>query len=176
MPTNHLIGLGERNPKNLRMQSGLYSLYGRDEPELVEDGRGFKGVYSSHPMYLMREKSGNYHVLFFKSSVAMDVDIRDTSVTFKVVGGIFHVKIFLGDKYPETAIRRYHRYLGGGYSLHPFWAMGFHQCRWGYMNGDRLIEVVSQHRNYDLPIDTIWSDIDFMIQKQTFSVDVSRFP
>jgi hypothetical protein len=36
-----------------------------------------------------------------------------------------HIKFFLGDKYPETAIKLYHQYLGGGYIVPPFWYQNF---------------------------------------------------
>ena len=46
----------------------------RDEPKLMEDGRRpGKHVYSSQPVYLMRENSKNYHVFFYKTSSPIDV-------------------------------------------------------------------------------------------------------
>jgi hypothetical protein len=32
-----------------------------------------------------------------------------------------HFKYFLGGQDPEEAIRLYHRYLGGGWTMPPFW-------------------------------------------------------
>ena len=52
-----------------------------------------------------------------------------TNLDFKVTGGIFDFKFFLGDEYPDTAIKKYHAYINS-YTLIPFWAFGFHQCRW----------------------------------------------
>ena len=61
---------------------------------------------------LMKEKSNNFHVVFLKNSVAMDVEVRN-DLTYRIIGGVFHFKFFLGDKNPETAIKMYHEYLGG---------------------------------------------------------------
>lgn len=69
------------------------------------------------------------------------------------MGGIFHWKIFLGDKNPETAIKMYHEYLGGGHSIPPFWSMGFHQSRWTYRTLQELIDVATTHQNISIPID-----------------------
>ena len=75
---------------------------------MLENGKGGgKNVYGSHPMHLMKEKSNNFHVVFLKNSVAMDVEVRK-DLTYRIIGGVFHFKFFLGDKNPETAIKMYH--------------------------------------------------------------------
>ncbi|KAL4490926.1 hypothetical protein ABPG72_008662 [Tetrahymena utriculariae] len=175
MPTIYLFGLGERNYKHLRLPPGVYTLYGRDEPSVIEDGKSGGNVYSSHPMYLMKEQSGNFHVVFLKNSAGIDAEIRQNSVTFKAIGGIAHFKLFLGDKNPETAIKMYHKYLGGGYIIPPFWSLGFHQSRWGYKSGNQLNSVVDQYIQSNIPIDTIWSDIDYFKSKKTFAIDTYNY-
>lgn len=50
-------------------------------------------------------------------------------------------------------------------------ASGFHQSRWGYKNADELIDVRDQYQKNDLPLDTIWTDIDYMINKTNFLLD-----
>ena len=49
--------------------------------------------------------------------------------------------------------------------------MGYHQCRWGYKTGAVLIEVLNKFKEHDLPIDTIWSDLDYMDRKMIFTVN-----
>jgi hypothetical protein len=85
MPTPYLFGMGERNSPSLRLKKGEYTLYGRDDPILVETGTRGNNVYGSHPMYLMKEKSGNFHVVFFKNSAAMDVQVADRAFTIRAV-------------------------------------------------------------------------------------------
>jgi hypothetical protein len=46
-------------------------------------------------------------------------------MTYKIVCGIIDLTFFLGDKNPETPVKMYHTYLKG-FTLPPFWAMGFH--------------------------------------------------
>lgn len=48
-----------------------------------------------------------------------------SNLDFKVTGGIFDLKFFLGDEYPDTAIKKYHAYINS-YTLIPFWSFGFH--------------------------------------------------
>lgn len=83
-------------------------------------------MYSSQPVYLMKEQSGYYHVLLYKTASPVDVQYFGETLKFITVGGIVHLKIFLGDTDPRTAIKRYHCYLGGGWALHPFWVHGLH--------------------------------------------------
>lgn len=165
IPSKLFFGLGERNAKGFRFREGTYTLWAKDVPELLEDGRPpGKGVYSSQPVYLMREKSGKYHVFFFKNSSPIDVIYKDDALTFKYIGGILQIKLFLGDYDPESAIKLYHSYFRG-WALHPFWAMGYHHSRWPIKNSARLKELVRKHKENDLPLDTIWSDIDYMFDR-----------
>lgn len=57
---------------------------------------------------------------------------QNKSMTFKMTGGVMEFKFFIGNE-PEESITAYHKYVNG-FSLHPFWSMGFHLCRWGWLN------------------------------------------
>lgn len=67
------------------MKEGIYTLFAKDKPEILENGQGGRHVYSSHPMYLVKEESGNFHIVFFKNSDPMDVIISKNRITFKTV-------------------------------------------------------------------------------------------
>jgi len=54
----------------------------------------------------------------------MDVEIKKNLIQYHIIGGVFHMKFFFGDKNPEKVIEYYHEYLGK-WILHPFWTMGF---------------------------------------------------
>lgn len=55
----------------------------------------------------------------------MDVDYRNKVMKFITIGGIVHLKLFLGDNSPLSCINQYHRYLKG-WLIPPFWSFGFH--------------------------------------------------
>jgi alpha-glucosidase len=72
-------------------------------------------------MYLRKENSGNFHVVFLRNAYGMELDyVKNSSLTYKVIGGNFDFKFFLADSKPENAIRLYHNYING-WILHPFW-------------------------------------------------------
>jgi alpha-glucosidase (family GH31 glycosyl hydrolase) len=174
--SENLFGLGERT-MNFKVPSGTYTMYNKDIYGELEDGKGTgKQRYGSHPMYLMREKSANYHINYLRNSLPMNVivDHENSMLTYKVAGGVLDFTIFLGDKNPETAIKMYHKFLGG-YSMHPFWSFGFHQSRWGYKNLEMVEEVLTLYKSLNIPLDVIWNDIDYMIDHMSFTVDTQSY-
>jgi alpha-glucosidase (family GH31 glycosyl hydrolase) len=96
-------------------------------------------------------------------------------VTYKVIGGVFDFRFFLGEQNPEATIERLNAYNGRA-EIPPFWGFGFHQCRWGYNNISVLEGVISNYEKNGLPLDTIWSDIDYMVDYEDFTIDENRFP
>lgn len=55
------------------------------------------------------------------------------------------------------------------------WALGWHQSRWGYKTDSVLRDVMYKYEEKNLPLDTIWSDIDYMDRYQDFTYDPVNF-
>jgi alpha-glucosidase (family GH31 glycosyl hydrolase) len=129
-------------------------------------------------MYLGVKDPGNYHLLVICAEHPMRVIVNGSRLLFRMVGPSINVKLmFLADPHPESLVRRLHRhYMFGRAHLPPFWAMGYHQCRWGYRNADKLLKVIEQFDKAQLPIDTIWTDLDYMSMKNDFTIDEYSFP
>jgi len=125
----------------------------------------------------MREASKNWHMVLFRNINPMDFVFDNVANTliFKSTGGIIEFKYFFGDSNPESAVKQYHRYING-IALTPFWAHGWQQSRWGYRNLSQLQQVVQNYSKNSLPIDVIWSDIDYMIDYQQFTVNSNYDP
>lgn len=179
VPSKYIFGLGERS-FDFKLREGIYTLYNRDQYGVEENGKGGKNRYGSHPMYLVKDKNNNYHVNYLRNPLPMDVIIKEDSINksynlnYKVIGGVIDFHLFTGDKFPETAVKAYHKYLGG-FSLPPFWSMGWHQCRWGYRDLFTLKDVLKNYHKYKVPLDTLWMDIDYMKDYMPFTLDKSRY-
>lgn len=86
-----------------------------------------------------------------------------------MAGGHIHFVVIVG-KHPENIIRQYHNYIGPAL-VPPFWSLGYHQSRWGYRSYNEFSKVVEEFEKNLLPLDTMWSDLDYMNNKAIFTVD-----
>ena len=71
--------------------------------------------------------------------------------------------------------RRFQR-LVGPTPLPPLWALGYHQCRWGYRSADDLRELKRRFAEHQIPVDGLWLDIDYMRGFRVFTLDPAAFP
>ncbi len=65
--------------------------------------------------------------------------------------------------------------LCGVTSRPPLWALGYHQCRWGYKSYEDLDFLDEQFNRYKIPCDGLWLDIDYMCGYRLFKLDTSNF-
>lgn len=66
--------------------------------------------------------------------------------------------------------------LVGKTPLPPVWALGYHQCRWGYQSEADLERLDSNFRKHQIPADGLWLDIDYMDGFRVFTFDGQKFP
>ena len=89
-------------------------------------------------------------------------------------GGQFTEFIFAGPSM-ESILQDY-TWLTGRTNLPPIWALGFHQCRWkDYVQAD-IEGLAKKYRELNIPIDTLWLDIDYMDEYRVFTWDEKRYP
>jgi alpha-glucosidase len=74
-----------------------------------------------------------------------------------------------------TVIERYTT-LTGRVPLAPLWALGAQQSRWGYENEREIRAVLEGYKKHDLPLDAIYTDIDYMDGYKVWRWDGSRYP
>lgn len=65
--------------------------------------------------------------------------------------------------------------LVGAPTIPPLWAFGWQQCRFGWQTDDVWYNVVLNYTAYDLPLDTMWADIDYMDDYKIFTISQSRY-
>jgi alpha-glucosidase len=66
--------------------------------------------------------------------------------------------------------------LTGRTELPPMWALGYHQCRWHKYTQAEVLELAAKHRELDVPLDTLWLDIDYMNGYRVFTWNDELFP
>ncbi len=177
--TNEIFGYGERST-DFRLKSGVYTIWPRDTPNSFDDGKGAKNSYGHQPFFMNRNKKNSYVGFAFLNSNAQDLVVKEknkennkTQITQISIGGIIELLI-LSDESPQGLIRKLHNIIGKPV-LPSFWALGWHQSRWGYKNTKILQNVVDKYNENKIPIDTIWSDIDYMQNYEDFGYDKINF-
>ncbi|XP_077172990.1 lysosomal alpha-glucosidase-like [Paroedura picta] len=170
LPSKFLYGLGEHQSSFLHsMEWNTLTFWARDIPPTESCN-----LYGVHPFYLVMENGGNAHGVFLLNSNAMEVALQPApALTWRTIGGILDFYIFLGPD-PNLVVQQYQQVIGFP-AMPPFWALGFHLCRWGYDTSNRTWEIVKALRNYQIPQDVQWNDIDYMDGYRDFTTDPQRF-
>lgn len=195
MPQNYnLYGLGEQI-RNLRLGDNFNAtLFAADAGDPID-----YNIYGTHPFYLDTRyykvnkstgkhtlittqnvtASGNYvgksHGVFLRNAHGQEILTRPTNVTWRTLGGSVDLYFFDGPTAGEVT-KQYQVGAIGLPAMQQYWTFGFHQCRWGYKNWSMVEDVVDNYRSFDIPLETIWTDIDYMFQYRDFTNDPNTFP
>ena len=108
------------------------------------------------------------------NNLGMDIQLGENKLTYKMIGGVIELYFFLGPSVDDV-VKQYQSIVGLP-NLPPYWSLGYHQSRWGYSNVSELRNVLRQFQENHLPVDVIWSDIDYMDQYKVFTTDPVSFP
>ncbi|POM69554.1 Alpha-glucosidase [Phytophthora palmivora] len=166
-----VYGIGESTRDNFKMASGdKQTLWARDQGSATP----IVNTYGSHPFYLGINSAGQAHGVLLLNSNGMDVTMDSGHLVYQAIGGVLDFNIVVGPT-PAKVVSQYTKLIGRP-KLMPYWSYGFHQCRWGYGSVDALRTVVSKYKSNNLPLDVIWSDIDYMKSYHDFTLDPTNFP
>ena len=68
---------------------------------------------------------------------------------------------YIDGKDLKDIVKQFRHMVGRSY-IPPKWAFGFGQSRWGYKSEEDIREVEQRYRELDIPLDSIYLDIDYM--------------
>ncbi|KAK4151087.1 hypothetical protein C8A00DRAFT_45655 [Chaetomidium leptoderma] len=192
LPENYnLYGLGEVI-HGFRLGNNLTrTLFAADVGDKID-----ANIYGSHPIYLdtryftadhqgklthapkATDKTAKYvsytHGVFLRNAHAHEILLQPSDITWRTLGGSVDLYFYSGPK-AEDVTAAYQQTMVGLPAMQQYWTLGFHQCRWGYDSWAAVQEVVDNFAKFEIPLETIWTDIDYMKQYRNFENDPVRF-
>jgi alpha-glucosidase len=133
-------------------------------------------TYVAIPLAIL--KSGERFLgLFFDNPGRAILDagkFQPGEFSYQSLGGNTDLYLLAGPSLPEV-VRRYAA-LTGRAPLPPLWALGYHQCRWGYQDEAEFRELAARFAAADIPVSALWYDIDYMDDNRVFTWDRADFP
>ena len=179
LTSDDIFGFGERY-HNIKLGKGIYTIWPNDTGGIIlDDEKGGKNGYSHQPVAIHKTSVENIWLGFvFLNSNNQDVIIKNynqglISLQHKTIGGIIDYYIIV-DSSPKEVIKDIQKLLGEPF-LPPYWALGSHQSRYGFKNFANFKKTYENYKEYNIPLDTMWVDIDSMDNYQVFTVDQKYF-
>jgi alpha-glucosidase len=136
---------------------------------IIKRGNSYLGLLLDNPY-------ATYISTQFPSSISgqMETEAKSGAIYLSAEKGQPNLYIIYGPSLPE--LTRKLQKLIGTTPLPPAWALGHHQCRWGYKSQADLLGLDRQFRKHGIPADGLWLDIDYMDGYRVFTFAEKHLP
>jgi alpha-glucosidase len=155
-------------------------MWARDIPTPIENGKTpGNNLYGVHPFYMYKLEASRWMGVFTNLVQAQDWYIKNDQGNGQVdiqsfaTGGVADIYVMLAST-PDAVTASYFKIVGSPVII-PQWALGWNQCRYGYNNTAELNTVLKGYQSNGLPLDVMWSDIDYLQSYQDFTYDKADY-
>lgn len=166
-----VYGLGE-NVRGINKRGWIYQSKCEDNSNHLETSTS---LYGAHNFLVVKGKKT--FGLFFDYPGVITFDIGYETFDRMVItltDEDYDLYVIEGETVKDI-VHEFRQIIGRSY-IPPKWAFGYGQSRWGYKNEEDVREVVSSFENNEIPLDSIYLDIDYMSCYKDFTVNQEAFP
>ncbi|ELU08739.1 hypothetical protein CAPTEDRAFT_110115, partial [Capitella teleta] len=163
----NLYGFGEHEHHSFKHDMNFvhWPMWAHDET--VQTG---VNLYGHHPVYMNVEETLDAHmVLILNSNAAEVVTMPAPGLIYRTTGGLLDIYFFLGPQ-PELAVQQYVSTVGLPMMV-PYWSLGYQLSSFGYTTINESKSAVDRMREYDIPHDVHYGDINYMMEYRGFTID-----
>lgn len=166
-----VYGLGEQ-VRGINKRGWKYVSYCSDEPHHQEDKQS---LYGAHNFFVLKGRLNAGIFVDFPGKITFDIGFKKLEeIQIIPEGTDLDIYIIEGGTVPAI-IKEFRELIGPSY-IPPLWAFGYGQSRWGYKSADDIRTVAKRYRESQIPIDSIYLDIDYMERYKDFTIDKEAFP
>jgi len=171
-PSEVYYGLGDK-PSDMNLKGRKFENWGTDSYgyEWAADP-----LYKNIPFYYGLHSGVGYGI-FFDNSFRTYFDFgseRENVSSFWAHGGEMNYYFIAGPELLE--VNKRYALLTGTHDMPAMWSLGFQQCKWSYYPEEEVRSIAKSMRDYKIPCDAIYLDIDYMDGFRCFTWDSERFP
>lgn len=166
-----IYGLGEQMG-GINKRGRKYRSFCSDDPSHTEEKESLYGV---HNFFIISGKKCVGYFIDFPGIVNWDMGFsKEDEISIEIQGENADIYVIEGNN-EEEIITEFRKLIGKSY-LPPMWAFGYQQSRWSYHNKDAVKRVVDGYEKNNIPLDTVYLDIDYMDHFKDFTINKEAFP
>lgn len=172
MPDEVVYGLGE-NVRGMNKRGWRYISNCSDDPNHCEST---VSLYGAHNFIMIGDGVHKTYGVFIDTPGKVTFDIGYTNIDelcICVEEGDCKFYLIEGNNY-QNVVKEFREMIGRSY-IAPRWALGYGQSRWSYDTADEVREVVAEYKKRNIPIDSIYLDIDYMERYKDFTINRDSF-
>lgn len=170
-PEDRVYGLGE-NVRGINKRGWMYESNCTDDPNHTEDKHS---LYGAHNFFVVDGEHTFGVFLDYPGKLSLDMGYTQMD-ELRITPEDWNLDFYLLEGDSILGIVTAFRKLVGRSYIPPKWAFGFGQSRWGYQSAEDIRAVVRGYREQQIPLDSVYMDIDYMEGFKDFTIDGSRFP
>lgn len=165
-----VYGLGQ-SVRGINKRGYIYKSHCSDDPIHTEEK---SSLYGAHNFIMIDSKIKFALFIDTPSDVVFDIGFKNKDiVNIEFEYNDYDLYIIEAKSLVEI-IKEFRELIGKSY-MAPKWGFGYGQSRWSYFTKEEVREVIKKHRENNIPLDSVYLDIDYMDEYKDFTIDNDKF-